>query len=128
MKNGVYTWEPYGADDEETETAYLKYTETLAITNKTEVVIGGNAFVKGSVYGGSENGHVREDTHVMITGGQIGNGHILLKDATTGDILVDQSLNRPYSSQEWINGTLSLGDDDLTDSSADGGKGILQLR
>ena len=30
------------------------------------MTIGGTAFVKGSVYGGSENGHVRHDTHVNI--------------------------------------------------------------
>ena len=46
----------------------------LAYVNSTEVTINGTAFVKGSVYGGSENGHVLNDTHVMIKGGQIGCG------------------------------------------------------
>ena len=32
----------------------------------SNVTIGGNAFVKGSVYGGSENGHVLNNTHVII--------------------------------------------------------------
>ena len=46
----------------------------LAYVDSTEVTINGTAFVKGSVYGGSENGHVLNGTHVMIKGGQIGCG------------------------------------------------------
>ena len=42
--------------------------------DKTYVTIGNKAFVKGSVYGGSENGHVLHDTNVTIKGGQIGCG------------------------------------------------------
>ena len=60
----------YYSDD----VSYLKYVETLALATKTDVAIGGNAFIKGSVYGGSENGIVQHDTHVLISGGQIGNG------------------------------------------------------
>ena len=45
---------------------YLRFIETLALTTQTEVTVGGNAFVKGSVYGGSENGHVQHNTHVTI--------------------------------------------------------------
>ena len=56
------------------EDAYLKYVESLGLVTQTDVVISGNAFVKGSVYGGSENGHVQHDTHVTIEGGQIGCG------------------------------------------------------
>ena len=71
--SGQYLWESYAGDDK--ETAYLKYIKTLGITETTDVTIAGNAFIKGSVYGGSENGHVRQDTHVMIAGNcQIGNG------------------------------------------------------
>ena len=40
--------------------------DNLAYVYDTNVTIGGTAFVKGSVYGGSENGHVRHDTHVNI--------------------------------------------------------------
>ncbi|MBR4593304.1 MAG: hypothetical protein IKO33_01830, partial [Bacteroidaceae bacterium] len=48
----------------------------IAYVDYTYVTIGGNAFVKGSVYGGSENGHVLHDTHVRIEGkSQIGAGH-----------------------------------------------------
>ena len=34
--------------------------------NKTEVTIGGTAFIMASVYGGGENGRVLGDTHVTI--------------------------------------------------------------
>ena len=46
------------------------------------MTIDGNAFVKGSVYGGSENGHVQHDTHVTIAGGQIGAGEGINKRYT----------------------------------------------
>ena len=70
--SGNYTWESYA--DESKEEAYIKYVETLGITNNTIVTIGGDAFVKGSVYGGSENGSVFAGTIVNIAGGQIGCG------------------------------------------------------
>lgn len=54
--------------------AYLKYVETLALATRTYVTIDGSAFVKGSVYGGSENGIVQQNTLVKIKGGQIGCG------------------------------------------------------
>lgn len=60
--------------DDTDEASYLKYIETLALATQTEVTISENAFIKGSVYGGSENGHVQHDTHVTIAGGQIGCG------------------------------------------------------
>ena len=47
----------------------------IAYVNNTEVIIGSYAFVKGSVYGGSENGHVLNNTHVTIKeNSQIGVG------------------------------------------------------
>ncbi len=52
----------------------LAELETLAYVNETEVTISEQAFVKGSVYGGSENGHVLGNTSVKISGGQIGCG------------------------------------------------------
>lgn len=51
------------------------HTPTINFVNTTEVIIGGNAFVKGSVYGGAENGHVLDSTYVKIQGGQIGAGY-----------------------------------------------------
>jgi len=62
--------------------AYLPY---MAFADNTHVNISGNAFVKGSVYGGSENGHVLHDTHVTISGGQIGQGKSI-KTHYTDDI------------------------------------------
>ena len=77
------TWESYNGK----ETEYLKYIETLALTTTTDVTIGGKAFVKGSVYGGSENGHVQHNTHVTIDDDcQIGNG---------------DGVNRRYTETEW---------------------------
>ncbi len=47
---------------------------SLGYSNTTEVVISDSAFIKGSVYGGSESGHVFDSTYVKIQGGQIGSG------------------------------------------------------
>ncbi len=64
-----YVWE-YFPDRE----AYITFIQTQALASNTEVSIEGNAFVKGSVYGGSENGLVQYNTKVYIKGGQIGCG------------------------------------------------------
>ena len=45
-----------------------------AYVKETNVTIEGTALICGGVYGGSENGRVRGDTHVYIKGGQIGVG------------------------------------------------------
>ena len=55
-------WECYDGN----EAKYLSFIETQALATQTDVTIGGDAFVKGSVYGGSENGHVQHNTHVTI--------------------------------------------------------------
>ena len=84
-------WEYY--DEEDKEPAYLKYIQSLALTTTTEVTIEGNAFVKGSVYGGSMNGHVQANTHVVIDGDcQIGNG---------------DGVNRRYTTDEWASQSLA---------------------
>jgi hypothetical protein len=49
--------------------------EKAAYFNKTKVTISGSALVKGSIYGGSESGHVLGDTKVIVSGGQIGCGN-----------------------------------------------------
>ena len=78
-KEGI-TWEYADAEHQnvweyfDTEAKYLTFIETMALTNQTEVTVDGTAFVKGSVYGGSENGFVQHNTKVMIKGGQIGAG------------------------------------------------------
>ena len=53
-----------------------RYTQVpyLNFVYSTDVTISGTALVKGSVYGGSENGHVYQNTDVKIQGGQIGCG------------------------------------------------------
>ncbi len=63
-----------GTDGLGYEAAYYKFIQSLGLASNTDVTIGGHAFVKGSVYGGSENGYVQTDTHVTIAGGQIGEG------------------------------------------------------
>ena len=69
----------------DTEAKYLTFIETMALATETDVTIGktgatsDNVFIKGSVYGGSENGQVKQNTLVKINGGQIGCG----KDTTT---------------------------------------------
>ena len=69
------------------EKDYFDFIETLALATQTEVTIGGHAFVKGSVYGGSENGLVQYDTQVNIEDEcQIGSG---------------DGVNRRYTTAEW---------------------------
>lgn len=48
------------------EKKYFEFIQTLALATQTSATIGGNALVKGSVYGGSENGLVQYDTNVTI--------------------------------------------------------------
>ena len=86
----------YGSDYQDKghdyEADYFQFIETLALATQTEVNISGNAFIKGSVYGGSENGHVQHDTHVTIAGGQIGNG---------------DGVNKRYSESDWASESLA---------------------
>ena len=82
-------WEYFGNDAD-----YHAFIETLGLSSMADVTIGGHAFVKGSVYGGSENGIVQYDTHVTIEGDcQIGNG---------------DGVNRRYTADEWAQGKLIL--------------------
>ncbi len=74
------------------DAAYFKFVRSLALATHTDVTIGGNAFVKGSVYGGSENGFVQRDTKVTIQEKcQIGNGN---------------GVNRRYTETEWTQESL----------------------
>ena len=91
-----------------------------AFVNYANVTINGTAFVRGSVFGGGENGRVLNDTHVIIDDDcQIGNGHVILTNAS-GIIQKDQDgkyilrgLNRPYSDDEWAAGHLIVGSGDF---------------
>ena len=94
------------------DSTYLSFIETLALSSKTDVTIGGHAFVKGSVYGGSENGLVQYDTHVRIQDScQIGNGYVQMADDGT-PLATPMAMNRRYTSQEWEEGRLIMSDDD----------------
>ena len=89
----------------ELDADYAKFIKSLALAIQTEVTISGNPFIKGSVYGGSENGYVQKDTHVTISGGQIGNGYVQMDD--DGNYLATKySVNRRYSDEEWAAGHL----------------------
>ena len=108
--NNQYTWESYANK----ETDYLEYIETLALADKTDVTIRGRAFIKGSVYGGSENGRVLDDTHVKIQENcQIGNGYVQMDD--NGSYLATKrGVNRRYTDAEWEAGHLIVNDDPET--------------
>ena len=64
----------YGSLGGNEDANYSKFLHTLALSSETHVTIDGNAFIKGSVYGGGENGFVQANTYVTIAGGQIGCG------------------------------------------------------
>jgi hypothetical protein len=83
--------------------AYLKYVETLALATRTYVTIDGNAFVKGSVYGGSEEGIVQQNTLVKIKGGQIGCGKNTTDrhPSTVWDIVTPADNNPDYECASW---------------------------
>ena len=94
-------WESYKKSDygDGYEAAYLKYIETLSLTTQTYVTIGEHAFIKGSVYGGSENGHVQRDTYVYIKDHcQIGNGWDETKNSSAGG-----GVNERYDEDDFIN-------------------------
>ena len=91
--NNKNVWE-YFADRD----AYIIFIQTLALSSYANVTIGDDTskpFVKGSVYGGSENGLVQFDTKVYIKSGQIGCG----KNATA-----------PYGDDVWADGYVPTDD------------------
>ena len=100
--NNKNVWE-YFADRD----AYIIFIQTLALSSYANVTIGDDTskpFVKGSVYGGSENGLVQFNTNVYIKSGQIGCG----KNATA-----------PYGDDVWADGYVPT--DDLECASWDYG-------
>ena len=100
------------------ESGYLPYVETLGLATQTYVTIDENAFVKGSVYGGSENGYVQHDTQVNIRGNcQIGNGYVQMND--NGEYLTTKvGVNRRYTTKEWEAGHLFVDGDTEVDASS----------
>ena len=92
-----------GSDGEDSN--YSKFIKSLALATQTLVTIEGNPFIKGSVYGGSENGYVQQDTRVVISGGQIGNGYVQMND-NGGYLTTKRAVNRRYTAKEWEVGRL----------------------
>jgi len=101
------------------ESGYLTYVETLGLATQTYVTVDENAFVKGSVYGGSENGYVQHDTQVNIQGNcQIGNGYVQMND--NGEYLTTKfGVNRRYTTKEWEAGHLFVDGDTEVDANSD---------
>ena len=106
------------SDDDKLPKAYATYIRTLALTTETDVTIKDHAFVKGCVFGGSENGFVQEDTHVTIQDDcQIGNGYVQMTDDGTyldklSTSLTPLAVNRRYTADEWSAGHLIMGAND----------------
>ncbi len=104
LNDAPTSYDAYNASAE-LQPAYVTFIRSLALATQTVVTIEGNPFIKGSVYGGSENGYVQKDTHVTISGGQIGNGYVQMDD--DGNYLATKySVNRRYSDEEWAAGHL----------------------
>ncbi|MBR6188264.1 MAG: hypothetical protein IKQ59_04825 [Prevotella sp.] len=106
------------SDDDKLPKAYATYIRTLALATETDVTIKDHAFVKGCVFGGSENGFVQEDTHVTIQDDcQIGNGYVQMTDDGTyldklSTPLTPLAVNRRYTADEWSAGHLIMGAND----------------
>ena len=71
--------------------------ERVIYVNNTSVAISNNAFVTGSVYGGSESGHVLGNTNVSVSGGQIGCGEEATGPYTTWDESVKPTAHWSYT-------------------------------
>jgi len=97
-KDHYKEYDAYNTTQGNNDVTYKNFIKTLGLASNTDVTISGHAFVKGSVYGGSENGFVQANTKVTIEGDcQIGNGF----NPTT-----KQGVNRLYTSAEWASNSL----------------------
>jgi hypothetical protein len=91
--------------DEDGIAEKIAAVDKLAYINKTNVTIGGHAFVKGSVYGGGFDGHVLNDTHVIIEDDcQIGNGWDTTLNSGAGGG-VNRRYTDKYAADVWTNRT-----------------------
>lgn len=91
-----------GDDDHPTDTTRL--INLVATVNETQVTISGG-WVKGSVFGGAESGHVRGNTLVTISGGQIGAGSYDDKDSLYTDSQFVNPLNTTITDANALHGT-----------------------
>ena len=62
-----FVWEYFDTEDK-----YETFLQTLALTTQAIVTVGGNATIKGNVYGGSENAFVQHHVSVTVNNGTIG--------------------------------------------------------
>ena len=116
LKGSLMPWEDHNPDDDDRgwifcggrgEADSISYPKAIAmgvvgstylrISNPTS---GTAPLVTASVYGGSENGLVTGNTHVVIAGGQIGTGFI--SKTNVGGVLVG-TFDEPYSETLWEN-------------------------
>jgi hypothetical protein len=86
----IYPQVQYGPNAADT-TSLLNLMSTV---NNTDVTISGG-WVKASVFGGGESGHVRSNTKVTISGGQIGAGYYEINGAVKDSLYVDSQFVRP---------------------------------
>ncbi len=108
--DNLRTYPVYNAASE-LDSDYEKFIKSLALATQTVVTIEGNPFIKGSVYGGSENGYVQKDTKVTISGGQIGNGYVQMDNNgiyldKLSPAVTPMAVNRRYTDAEWTAGHL----------------------
>lgn len=82
----------------------------LAASGSSYLEISGTAVITASAYGGSENGQVLGNTHVKVTGGQIGVGHY--KDAN------GHHWDDPYTELAWNTAIAKVKDGSFTDADA----------
>ena len=83
----------------------------LAVCGSSHLRITGG-LVAASVYGGSENGEVMEDTWVEIMGGQIGSGYYKNNGVDTWD--------PPYTDEQWTTAITKIKNGTFTDADASG--------
>jgi hypothetical protein len=84
-----------GARGEVHDLADYPNLERVVYVDNTEVTIS-DGLVTGSVYGGSESGHVRGNTNVTVSGGQIGCGDGASSAYTTWDSSVKPTTHWTY--------------------------------
>ena len=90
--------------------------DLMATVGETQVTISDTAFVKGSVYGGSMNGHVLRDAKVTVKGGQIGAGYDPTGTGTEQD---------KYDDDDFINPITYFGTDHPTATDVAAGDALL---
>ena len=73
---------------QENATTQTSLLDLMATVNNTEVTVSGG-WVKASVFGGAESGHVRGNTKVTVSGGQIGAGYSRNENNQIVDVLYD---------------------------------------